>query len=135
MRTGDTSERSFGIRRTSATPRRRPRSQSQGIHESPDSNLLARCLDILGSIVQEDCRFRASRTRLNKPPYMLQLVTINIARLLASFNWHKPDVMAKIGIVMIPAFYSFPTTMHTLLLQFFEESILRTVLQSLSTLR
>ena len=117
------------MRRSSISPGQRSRSSSPSTHDATNhATILARCLNVLSSIIQEDCRFRVSRARPSKPPFALQLLAVNIARLLASFNWRRPLVISSIGSIMVTAFYSFPSTMHTMLLEFFENSLLRPTL-------
>ncbi|KAI0322233.1 hypothetical protein OF83DRAFT_1279816 [Amylostereum chailletii] len=126
--------------RLSASPfRRRRRSQSYGRSRSPspapesgedDSpTLFVQCLQLLHSLISEDCRFPISPPRLESPPYALQAFCLDIAQLLAHAHRTHLSVLSQIGFAVIPAFSTFHPQMLSRLLQFFEEVLLRRMLE------
>jgi hypothetical protein len=93
--------------------------------------LLFLCLSVLTSIVAEDCRYKINSPRPSRPPNALQALTINVAQFLIHANRHDPRVISQIGFAMIPAFSTFHPELHPRLLSFFEENLIRPVLQRL----
>ena len=111
-------------------PRSRSLSPSGG---SQSSGLLLDCISILSSVVSEDCRFRTSNARLTRPPYGLQATSLDIAQILIKAHRHDAKILSLIGFAVIPAFASFDPILHTKLLAFFEDGILRGMLEDLQT--
>ena len=92
-------------------------------------------MSILASVVAEDCRYKASLPRPERPPNALQILTLNIAQFLIHFHRHDPRIISHIAFAMIPAFSSFPPQMYIRLFNFFETNIVRLVLQDLGRLQ
>ncbi|KAI5122947.1 hypothetical protein M0805_006828 [Coniferiporia weirii] len=127
---------SFRFRRSSFQSNgRRSRSFSPSRQKKSSSDLLARCITILGSIVLEDCRFQFSSIRLARPPNALQALTLDVSQLLIYLYRGNPKILYDIGLAIIPAFSSFPESTHGRLLGFFEDALLRTMLQSPSKMQ
>lgn len=93
------------------------------------------CVTILAELISEDCRFRVKTPRLRKPPNALQAVCLDFAQCLITNQLHDPKVVADIGFAVLPAFSTFPKEMQPRLLRFFEESVLRGMLESLGQAR
>ena len=89
---------------------------------------MRQCIKTLGSIVLEDCRFQTSTPRLKRPPNALHAVTLDVALLILHAQRHNSKVVYEVGHAFIPAFSTFPPSMHLRLLQFFERGILRCIL-------
>lgn len=94
--------------------------------------LLSQCISVLASVVSEDCRFKISSPRPSRPPNALQAVVLDIAQFLIHTQRHEPKVISQIGFALIPAFSTFHVEMQPRLLAFFEEGIVRGVLEDLS---
>jgi len=58
-------------------------------------------------------------------------VTLDVAQLLLQAQRHDPEVTSRIGFALIPAFTTFRPEMHTRLLTFFEQAIIRHLLGDL----
>lgn len=97
--------------------------------------LLMQCVSVLSSVVQEDCRYKASTPRLLRPPHALHALCLNIAQFLIGFHKHNPKVVSDIAHVMIPSFSTFPKEMHEKLLKFFEECVIWGPMQDLRVLQ
>ena len=112
---------------------RRSRSFSPGgarkLKTSPE--LLRQCIDLLASTVLEDCRFQTATPRPTRPPNALHAVVLDVALLVLSGHQHNPKIVHDLGLAFIPAFSTFPPVMHTRLLQFFENGILRHIFDDL----
>ncbi|SJL00440.1 uncharacterized protein ARMOST_03753 [Armillaria ostoyae] len=95
------------------------------------TELLSQCISILSSVVSEDCRYKISSPRPSRPPNALQALTLKVAQFLLHVHRRNPKVVSQIGFALIPAFYTFPPEMSARLLAFFEECIIRGILDDL----
>ncbi|KAK0483676.1 hypothetical protein IW261DRAFT_1464504 [Armillaria novae-zelandiae] len=95
------------------------------------TELLSQCISILSSVVSEDCRYKISSPRPSRPPNALQALTLKVAQFLLHVHRRNPKVVSQIGLALIPAFYTFPPEMYARLLAFFEECIIRGILDDL----
>lgn len=86
-------------------------------------------------MVSEDCRYRVGSPRPSRPSNSLQILTLNVAQILAYTHRHDPRIISEIAFAMMPAFHSFPRQMHPRLLHFFETSVVRIILQNLARLQ
>ncbi|KAK0459777.1 uncharacterized protein EV420DRAFT_1620288 [Desarmillaria tabescens] len=86
------------------------------------TELLSQCISILS--------FRAF-PRPSRPPNALQALTLKVAQFLLHVHRRNPKVVSQIGFALIPAFYTFPPEMYARLLAFFEECIIRGILDDL----
>lgn len=118
--------------------RRRPslrRSHSKERRGPKNDDIVDECLDLLEELISEDCRYRVKKVQLSRPPNRLQSVCLDFAQCLLTNQHRNPKIMADIGFAVIPAFTTFPREMHARLLRFFEESVLRGMLDDLSIAR
>jgi hypothetical protein len=76
---------------------------------------------ILADIVKEDCRYKVTRVRLLCPPYALPGVVLEVASILARLQRNNPENLTRIGFAMLPAFSTFPPSLHERTMKFFEE--------------
>ena len=128
----DTTERpAFRFRRRSFQSRSRSSSPGRSNSKKLGTNLLTQCMTTLGSIIQEDCRFQIRFLKLTQPPNALQGLTLDIAQLLIYMYRSNSKVLYNIGMIMVPAFSTFPQSMHRRVLAFFEDGLLRSMLQNL----
>ncbi|KAG6850997.1 hypothetical protein H0H93_004484 [Arthromyces matolae] len=112
------------------TPRPVSPSSSNRRHaRTPD--LLSSCISILASVVLEDSRYQIAFPRPSCPPNALQALTLDVAQFLLHTHRHDPHIVSKIGFAIIPAFTTFRREMHGRLLSFFENSVIRGVLEDL----
>jgi hypothetical protein len=93
--------------------------------------LLSQCISVLASIVLYDCRFQSSSLRLSRPRNSLQFTTLDVAQFLVFNHQHEPKIISRIVSAMIPAFETFPATMHFYLLNFFDQVVIGGVLEEL----
>ncbi|THH16358.1 hypothetical protein EW146_g4274 [Bondarzewia mesenterica] len=125
--------------RLSTSPfRRRRRSQSSGFNSrstSPNGDdefhppeLLSQCISILHSVISEDCRYQTSSPRLLRPPNALQALSLDVTQLLVHMHNDSPKLLGEIASAILPAFVTFRSEMHPRLLRFFEEGVLRSML-------
>jgi hypothetical protein len=122
----------FRKRKSSLLPiGKRSRSPSPASGQVRAPELLARCISVLASIISEDCRFKISSPRLSRPPNALQALTLDVIQFLLHTNRSDPKVISQIGFALIPAFATFPPEMLIRLLAFFEQNIIRAVLEDL----
>lgn len=120
------------FRRSLYATGKRARSPSPGPGGRVKSTeLLSRCISILASVVSEDCRFKITSPRPTRPPNALQALTLKVAQFLLHVHRNNPKIVSQIAFALIPAFFTFPPEMHARLLAFFEESILRGILENL----
>ncbi|KAF8522278.1 hypothetical protein BU17DRAFT_44873 [Hysterangium stoloniferum] len=118
------------------SPRLRQRFRSASVDEgSGPPGLLLECINIISSIISEDCRYKVSSARLSRPPYGLQAISLDIAQILTNAHRHEPNILSLIGFAVIPAFSTFDAVLHTRLLVFFENGIIRGMLEDLKTWR
>ncbi|KAG0707721.1 hypothetical protein DFH29DRAFT_594919 [Suillus ampliporus] len=123
------------MRRSSISGRRSrsPSPSSKG--HSQAASLLSTCISILYSVISEDCRFQISSPRPSKPPNALQSVCLDIAQFLAHVHCNEPSVISRIAFAVLPAFGTFRSEMHSRLLSFFDNVILRGVFEDLTRIR
>lgn len=125
----------FRLRRNSlqVAGGRRSRSPSparSGTVQAPE--LLSQCISVLASVVSEDCRFKISSPRPSRPPNALQAVVLDVAQFLIHTQRHDPKIISQIAYALLPAFATFHIEMQPRLLAFFDEGIIRDVLEDLS---
>jgi len=110
------------------------RSRSSSPTDSKDgthvSGLLDRCLSVLHSMIFEDCRFLISRPRPGFPPNALQAFCLDVAQILAHLYGHSPSILSQIAFSVLPAFSTFHPHMLPRVMQFFEDSLLRSMLST-----
>ncbi|THH07445.1 hypothetical protein EW145_g3377 [Phellinidium pouzarii] len=127
---------SFRFRRSSFQSSGRSRSFSPNrSSRKASSGLLGQFISILASIVFEDCRFQFNSLRMARPPNALQALTLDISLILVNLYRGNAKVLYDIGLAIVPAFSSFPESMHGRLLNFFEDGMLRSMLQDLSRIQ
>ncbi|KDQ07904.1 hypothetical protein BOTBODRAFT_180257 [Botryobasidium botryosum FD-172 SS1] len=129
----------------SSSPFRRRRSGSNARSPSPGhsrsrnpgASLLAQSISLLGDIIISDCRFRTSSSRPFQPPNALQSVCLDVAQCFVSYCSRKRDAknLAEIGMAVLPAFGTFGRELHTKLLAFFEDGVLRGMLDDLARIQ
>ncbi|KAG8829947.1 hypothetical protein FRC17_005741 [Serendipita sp. 399] len=125
----------------SSSPGRKDKVPSMGRedrNEVDDTNpmtLLNDLISLLGEIVMEDCRYKISRIRLKCPPYALQGVVLEVSSILARLHRRKPEILSKLGFAILPAFSTFPPSLHERVLRFYEEDILKAMLPEYSRTR
>ncbi|KAI0054105.1 hypothetical protein FA95DRAFT_1480391 [Auriscalpium vulgare] len=126
-----------GSRLSTSPFRRRRRSLDTGSRSpspTPDDEqqapeLLSHCIAILHAVISEDCRFQVSSPRLLRPPNALQATSLDVALLLVHTHRDSPAIVSRIGFAVLPAFSTFRPEMHSRLLAFFEEGVLRGMLK------
>jgi hypothetical protein len=127
-------DRSSRFRRRKSSSKVQSRSPSPN-HATPrkatTAHLLSLCISILASIVSEDCRFQITSHRPSRPPNSLQIATINVAQFLISTHRQDPKVISQIGFAVIPAFSTFPREMRGRLMIFFQDAVIRGLLETL----
>ncbi|KAG8959863.1 hypothetical protein FRC00_001196, partial [Tulasnella sp. 408] len=111
-----------GLRRSQSKERRGPK----------NDDILDECIDLLEELISEDCRYRVKKVHLTKPPNALQSVCLDFAQCLLINQRRNPKMIADIGFAVIPAFTTFPPEMHARLIRFFEENVLRGMLDDLA---
>ncbi|KAJ7109404.1 hypothetical protein C8R44DRAFT_286771 [Mycena epipterygia] len=97
--------------------------------------LLSQCISILASVVLEDCRFQTHSPRPSRPPNSLQALILDVAQFLLHTHHHDPKIISEIGFALIPAFSTFQPEMHVRLLAFFEDGVIRGILEDLGRAR
>jgi hypothetical protein len=65
----------------------------------------------------------------------LQAVVLDVALFLIHTQRHDPKIISQIAFALIPAFSTFHIEMQPRLLAFFEEGIIRDVLEDLSRIQ
>lgn len=75
--------------------------------KSSSQSDLAKILDLLSDVIQNDCRFRVAQPRPSRPPAALQSVVLDLATLLVKQDPLNPPWLYDLGIVMLPAFDCF----------------------------
>ncbi|RUS26412.1 hypothetical protein BC938DRAFT_470797, partial [Jimgerdemannia flammicorona] len=68
---------------------------------------LAKILDLLSDVIQNDCRFRITQPRPSRPPAALQSVVLDLATLLVKQDPLNPPWLYELGTMMLPAFDCF----------------------------
>ncbi|KAI6109011.1 hypothetical protein EV401DRAFT_1870641 [Pisolithus croceorrhizus] len=106
----------------------------RGMHFSAPE-LLAQCISVLSSVISDDCRFQSSRPTPSRPVNALQWVSLDVAQLLVHCNLREPAVISQVAFAVIAAFSTFPHQMYPRLLAFFNNVILRGVLEDLHSRR
>ncbi|KAJ7452375.1 hypothetical protein B0H11DRAFT_2327847, partial [Mycena galericulata] len=97
--------------------------------------LLTQCISILASVVLEDCRFQTRSPRPSRPPNSLQALILDVAQFLIHTHHDDPKIVSEIGLAIIPAFSTFQPEMHFRLLVFFEDGVIRSILEELRRAR
>lgn len=114
---------------------RRSRSFSPSHRSKAAPELLSQCLSTLQSIINEDCRFQLWTRRLTRPPNALQALVLDVVQALCHLYLSAPKVLYEIGMIVVPAFFTFPVSMHGRLLTFFENVVMRPILDILRLLQ
>ncbi|KAF7976726.1 hypothetical protein HWV62_5909 [Athelia sp. TMB] len=131
----DSARSPFRLRRSSLQPGSNKRSRSgspnPGSHVRAPA-LLSQCISVLASVVLEDCRYKISSPRPSRPPNALQAVVLDVAQFLIHTQHHDSKVISQIAFAIIPAFSTFHIELQPRLLAFFEEGIIRGVIQGLN---
>lgn len=125
-------------RRLSSQTRSRSRSSSpnRGADEAiTSSELLARCISVISTVITEDSRFKVYRPTPLQPPNSLQACTLDCAQYLLHIHRFEPKILSQIGFAVIPAFQTFPHSMHFRLIMFFEEGVLGGMLEGLQRIQ
>lgn len=120
--------------RSSSKSSRRSRSGSPsgGKMTYQGSELLAHSLSILSSVISEDCRYQIVSPRPSRPPNSLQSVTLDVAGYLLHMHRRNPKVVSQIAFAVLPAFYTFKSEMYSKLFAFFDDVVVKNMLDSLS---
>lgn len=118
--------------RRSKIPSRSPSPNHATPQKLDIPHLLSLCISILSSIVSEDCRFQIISHRPSRPPNSLQIATLNVAQFLINAHLHDPKVVSQVGFAIIPAFSTFPREMQGRLMMFFQDVVIRGLLETLS---
>ncbi|KAF5315600.1 hypothetical protein D9611_004713 [Ephemerocybe angulata] len=127
-------ERSSRFRRSFQPGSKTTRSPSPGVGDTDrvaTPHLLSLCISVLSSVVSEDCRFQITSHRPSRPPNSLQIVTLNVAQFLINTHRHDPKIVSQVGFATIPAFSTFPREMQGRLMIFFQDVVLRGLLETL----
>ena len=128
--TPSTPQSPFRLRRNSHnSPKGRPKTLEPHPQRAPD--LIDDLISTVSSVVSEDCRFRIKVPRLAMPPNALQAAVLDVATLMAKMQANEAKVLSALGFAMIPAFYTFGAEMQPRILAFFEDAILRGMLDDL----
>jgi hypothetical protein len=86
-----------------------------------NESLFDELITILAEIIKEDCRYKVTRFRLLCPPNALQGVVLEVASILARLQRNNPGNLTRIGFAMLPAFSTFPPSLHERMMRFFEQ--------------
>jgi hypothetical protein len=111
------------LRRISFQSRQRSQPSIPSSSSEP-SDAFDQLLAVLAELVHDDGRHTINGFRPSRPPNALQAALIKLAEYLINKYGNDPAALMRIGLSMIPAFYSFPASMHPLLLMFFTRSVL-----------
>ena len=99
-------------------------------HGIGTSDIVQACISVLADIISEDCRYRVRRTRLLAPPNALQAICLDVALAIIEAHPH-PQTLSAVALAVIPAFHIFDSGLYPRLLAFFENGIMRGMLQQL----
>ncbi|KAI0093920.1 hypothetical protein BDY19DRAFT_989447 [Irpex rosettiformis] len=123
------SEKRWRRRRTASQLMRSSRSRSRSASPHRDApsqraELWDECLDIMSSVIEEDCRFQVRYPRPIRPTNALQAITLDVAQLLLYTRRHDPRSVVQVGFMVLPAFRTFKSDLHTRLISFFDEGVI-----------
>ncbi|CAG8640384.1 3665_t:CDS:2, partial [Ambispora leptoticha] len=102
----------------------RSRSPSPTRSASSDAAILDRIIQVLGDIVQNDCRYKISMPRPLRPPNSLQIIALDVAFLLIDQNPYSPRWLYELGMTMLSAFIFFEDKLKGKLLSFYGRTLL-----------
>jgi hypothetical protein len=92
--------------------------------------MMQSCVSVLADVISEDCRYTIIHPRLLAPRNALQAICLDVA--LAIVEAHpRPQTLAAVALAVTPAFYTFDPGLRPRLLAFFENGVLRRMLQEL----
>lgn len=116
---------------------RSSRSRSRSASPSRDAppqrvELWDECLEILSSVIEEDCQFQVRNPRPVRPANALQAVTLDVAQLLLYTRRYEPRSIVQVGFVVLPAFRTFKSDLYTRLIGFFDEGVIGWMLHGLN---
>ena len=94
-------------------------------------DLRSQCITLLAEIIAEDCRYKVSSPRLTTPPYALQAICLDVALALLEAE-PRPQTMATVGFAVLPAFDTFEVGLYPRLVAFFEDGLMRRMLERLA---
>lgn len=98
-------------------------------------DIMLRCIDLLSSILLEDCRFQTSSPTPFNPPNALQALTLQFARVLLMAIRGDLELQSKVSFTMLAAFTNFRPEMRPKLLGFLNEGTIRSSVEELRELR
>jgi hypothetical protein len=87
-------------------------------------------LSALVDLIQDDSYFQINAFRPSRPPNSLQASLLRLAQYLVHKYGDSSSNLTQIGMAMLPAFYSFPPSIHDRLMLFFN-SILERIIEHL----
>lgn len=126
-------------KRTTSQLMRGSRSRSRSASPTRDipqrAELFEECLDVLSSVIEEDCRFQIRHPRLVRPANALQAVTLDVAQLLLYTRRYDPRSIVQVGFAVLPAFRTFKPDLYTRLIAFFDEGVIAWMLHNLDQLQ
>ncbi|KAI0703614.1 hypothetical protein BC835DRAFT_1483812 [Cytidiella melzeri] len=93
------------------------------------------CLEVLSSVIEEDCRFQVRNPRPVRPANALQAVTLDVAQLLLYTRRYDPRSVAQVGFAVLPAFRVFKPHLYPRLIAFFDEGVIAWMLHDLAKLQ
>lgn len=93
-------------------------------------DLRSRCIAVLADIIAEDCRYKVLSPRPATPPYALQAICLDVALALIEAE-PQPQTMAAVGFAVLPAFDTFAAGLYPRLVAFFEDGLVRRMLERL----
>lgn len=86
--------------------------------EEETSDIISRCIELLSSLIFEDCRFQVISPTPLRPPNSLQALTLEFARLLFAATSGEEELQIELAFTMLPAFDIFRLEMLPKLLGF-----------------
>jgi hypothetical protein len=87
-------------------------------------------LSALVDLIQDDSYFQINAFRPSRPPNSLQASLLRLAQYLVHKYGDSSSNLTQIGMAMLPAFYSFPPSIHDRLMLFFN-SVLERIIEHL----
>lgn len=124
----------FRFRRSSfnaSGSRSRSSSPNASKTNKASSGSLSRCIQVLNAIITDDCRYRITTLRADKPPNATHAIVLDVGLALINMYRGEPKVLYDIGMAFLPAFSTFPENMFDRLLTFFENGLVRGMVYSL----
>jgi hypothetical protein len=97
-------------------------------------DLRSQCIALLAEIIAEDCRYKVLTPQLATPPYALQAICLDVALALLEAE-PQPQTMATVGFAVLPAFDTFEAGLYPRLVAFFEDGLMRRMLEQLAEIQ